>query len=85
MSAEELRHQLRGLLAGAGLSYSFLIRDLSTGDEIGIDPDTEFPIASLVKVPLAVAVVGRIDNGQLDGATMIDVPRRRPRFRVRED
>ena len=48
-------------------------RDLSTGEEIGIDPDVEFPIASLVKLPLAIAVLTLIADGRLDGATMIDV------------
>jgi beta-lactamase class A len=73
MSAERVTHDLRGLLADAGLSGSFLIRDLATGDEIGLDPDIEYPAASLVKVPLAMAVLGRIDDGRLDGSTMIDV------------
>jgi beta-lactamase class A len=74
MSTERTTRELRGLLADAGLSGSFLVRDLSTGDEIGIDPDIEFPIASLVKVPLAIAVLGRIHAGHLDGAAMIDIP-----------
>ena len=72
MSSVGLQHQLRGLLAEAGLSGSFLVRDLSTGEEIGIDPDAELPIASLVKVPLAIAVLSRIRDGQLDGATMTE-------------
>lgn len=73
MSTERLTRELRGVLADAGLSGSFLVRDLSTGEEIGIDPDVEFPIASLVKVPLAVAVLDRIRDGRIDGAMMIDV------------
>jgi beta-lactamase class A len=73
MSAGGLGHELRGLLADAGLSGSFLIRELSSGEEIGIDPDIELPVASLVKVPLAVAVLGRIHDGRLDGSEMIDV------------
>jgi beta-lactamase class A len=73
MSAERLTRKLRGVLADAGLSGSFLVRDLSTGEEIGIDPDAELPIASLVKVPLAVAVLDRVHRGRIDGAMMIDV------------
>jgi beta-lactamase class A len=73
MSAERLIRELRGVLADAGLSGSFLVRDLSTGEEIGIDPDVEVPVASLVKVPLAVAVLDRIHDGRIDGSTMIDV------------
>jgi beta-lactamase class A len=73
MSAERMRQDLRSLLADAGLSGSFLVRDLFTGEEIGIDPEVEFPIASLVKVPLAIAVADRIHDGRLDGASMIEV------------
>jgi beta-lactamase class A len=51
---------------------------LAGGREIGIEPDTAFPIASLVKVPVAVAVLGRIEAGELDGAALIDVPPGRP-------
>ena len=54
------------------------MRDLATGREIGIDPDIAFPIASLVKVPVAVAVLGRIEAGRLDGAALIDVPPGQP-------
>jgi beta-lactamase class A len=68
-----LVRELRGTLADAGLSGSFLVRDLATGEEIGIDPDVEFPIASLVKVPLAVAVLDRIRDGRIDGAAAVDV------------
>jgi beta-lactamase class A len=74
MSAERMRRELRDLLADAGLSGSFLVRDLLTGEEIGIDPETEFPIASLAKLPLAIAVAIRIHEGRLDGAAVIEVP-----------
>lgn len=74
MSAERVRRELRDLLADAGLSGSFLVRDLLTGEEIGIDPETEFPIASLAKLPLAIAVAIRIHEGRLDGARVIEVP-----------
>jgi beta-lactamase class A len=73
MSAERVVRELRELLADAGLSGSFLVRDLSTGEEIGIDPDTVFPVASLVKVPLAMAVLSRIHAGHLDGSAMLEV------------
>jgi len=73
MSTERLTRELRGVLADAGLSGSFLVRDLSTGEEIGIDPDVELPVASLVKLPLAVAVLDRVRDGRIDGAMMVDV------------
>ena len=70
MSAERLVRQLRGSLAEAGLAGSFLVRDVADGQEIGIDPDLEYPAASLVKVPLAVAVHDRVHRGELDPAAV---------------
>jgi beta-lactamase class A len=73
MSDGRVIRELRDQLAEAGLHGSFLVRDLSTGEEIGIDPDAEFPTASLVKLPLAIAVLTRISAGIIDGAEMIDI------------
>ena len=36
---------------------SFLVRDLDSGQELGIEADVEWPVASLVKVPIAVATL----------------------------
>jgi beta-lactamase class A len=66
-----LLRELRDELDDGGLHGSFLVRDLRTGEEIGIAPDLEFPSASLVKVPLAVAVLDRVHRGELDGAAQI--------------
>ncbi|CCH31251.1 serine hydrolase [Actinosynnema sp. NPDC047251] len=65
MTAKVLRDAREALEAG-GLRGSFLVRDLDTGDELGIDADVEFPVASLVKVPLAVATLERVARGELD-------------------
>ncbi|MEU4562169.1 serine hydrolase [Actinoplanes sp. NPDC023936] len=73
MTTDRLLRDLRQRLADAGLSGSFLVRDLTSGAEIGIEPDLEYPIASVVKIPLAVAVLKQIEEGRLDGGTMLDV------------
>jgi beta-lactamase class A len=73
MSDGRVIRELRDQLAEAGLHGSFLVRDLSTGEEIGIDPDAELPIASLVKLPLAIAVLTRVSEGVIDGSTMTDI------------
>ncbi|WP_309111239.1 serine hydrolase [Saccharothrix sp.] len=62
---------LRAVLDDGGLRGSFLVRDLDTGDELGIDPELEFPVASLVKVPLAVATLERVERGELDPAAPV--------------
>ncbi|MFI5589793.1 serine hydrolase [Amycolatopsis sp. NPDC051758] len=73
MTAETLVRQLRDELDEGGLRGSFLVRDLRSGLELGIDPDRVYPIASLVKVPLAAATLERIRRGELDGATQVEV------------
>jgi beta-lactamase class A len=73
MSDQALLRQLREELDAGGLDGSFLVRDLRTGEEIGIDPDLELPSASLVKIPLAIAVLDRVHRGEIDGATQIVV------------
>ena len=72
-TAERIVKELRHRLAAAGLTGSFLVRDLATGAEIGIEPDLVFPIASLVKIPLAAAVLARVEDGRIDGALRLDV------------
>ncbi len=64
---------LRAELRDGGLRGSFLVRDLDSGEEVGIDPDLGFPAASLVKVPLAVATLERVHAGELDGAAQLTV------------
>ncbi|MFF0446757.1 serine hydrolase [Streptomyces sp. NPDC004609] len=73
MSTEALLHGMRRELRDGGLHGCLLVRDLHTGEELGIEPDTQLPSASLVKVPLALATAERIRRGELDGATMLDV------------
>ncbi|GLY65298.1 serine hydrolase [Amycolatopsis taiwanensis] len=73
MSAEALIRDLRAELDDGGLRGSFLVRELRSGTELGIDPDLQFPIASLVKIPLAMATLERIRRGELDGATPLEV------------
>jgi beta-lactamase class A len=72
-STSRLLRDLRRTLDDGGLQGSFLVRDLTTGEELGIDPDTEYPVASLVKVPLALATLERIRQGELDGATPLEI------------
>ncbi|MEU3144252.1 serine hydrolase [Streptomyces sp. NPDC006999] len=73
MSTEALLHDIRRQLLEGGLRGCLLVRDLCSGAELGIEPDTQLPSASLVKIPLALATAERIRRGELDGATAIDV------------
>ncbi|MFF9867605.1 serine hydrolase [Streptomyces sp. NPDC013953] len=73
MTTEALLRDLRRELHDGGLRGCLLVRDLHTGEELGIDPETPLPAASLVKVPLALATAERIRRGELDGGTVLDV------------
>ncbi|MFF5567648.1 serine hydrolase [Streptomyces sp. NPDC012623] len=73
MSTEAMLRTLRRELLDGGLYGCLLVRDLRTGQELGIEPDTQLPTASLVKIPLALATLERIRRGELDGATALDV------------
>ncbi|ANJ27214.1 serine hydrolase [Agromyces aureus] len=44
-------------LDDAGLTASITVRDLDTGRELSLDPDAAYPLASVVKLPLAIAVL----------------------------
>ncbi|MEU5210024.1 serine hydrolase [Streptomyces sp. NPDC020742] len=73
MNTETLLRDVRRQLHDGGLHGCLVVRDLHTGDELAIDPDTQLPAASLVKVPLALATAERIRRGELDGATVLEV------------
>ncbi|TDD92765.1 serine hydrolase [Saccharopolyspora karakumensis] len=73
MNTARLAADLVEELDEGGLRGSFLVRDLHTGREIGIDPDVLFPVASLIKVPLAAATAERIRLGELDGSAQLTV------------
>ncbi|MFD8913133.1 serine hydrolase [Streptomyces sp. NPDC059575] len=51
-----------------GVRGSFLARDLDSGEQLGFDAGTPLPLASVVKVPLALVVLDRIAAGELDPA-----------------
>ncbi|KOV56197.1 serine hydrolase [Streptomyces sp. MMG1121] len=54
--------------AALGVRGSFLARNLDTGEQLGFDVDELTPLASVVKVPLALVVLDRIAGGELDSA-----------------
>ncbi|MEU5539973.1 serine hydrolase [Streptomyces sp. NPDC020362] len=52
--------------AALGVRGSFLARNIDSGGHLGFDVDEQLPLASVVKVPLALAVLDRIAAGDLD-------------------
>lgn len=52
-------------LAEAGLRVRIIARDLDSHTEVALSPEGAVPLASLVKVPIALAVLNRICAGEL--------------------
>ncbi|WP_225097730.1 serine hydrolase [Streptomyces sp. CoH27] len=52
--------------AALGVHGSFLARNLDTGGQLGFGIEELMPLASVVKVPLALVVLDRIAAGELD-------------------
>lgn len=55
----------------AGLTGGFLARHLGTSEQLGFGVDRVLPLASVVKVPLALVVLDEIASGRLDGARQV--------------
>ncbi|MBT2533294.1 serine hydrolase [Arthrobacter sp. ISL-48] len=61
------------VLETAGLSGSLLVRHLGTGQELALDPDRPFPLASIAKLPLAAAALHAAQRGDLDLSTPVRI------------
>ncbi|UXY23925.1 class A beta-lactamase-related serine hydrolase [Streptomyces cynarae] len=59
--------------AALGVRGSFLARRIDTGEQLGFDVDEPVPLASVVKVPLALVALDRIATGELDPAQPVTV------------
>ncbi|MGH3376659.1 MAG: serine hydrolase [Actinoallomurus sp.] len=59
--------------ARADMYGHLLARNIDTGEQLGFDIETPVPIASIVKVPLALAVLERIATGTLDAAHQVTI------------
>ncbi|WP_225823660.1 serine hydrolase [Streptomyces naphthomycinicus] len=59
--------------AALGVHGSFLARNIDTGEQLGFDVDASTPLASVVKVPLALVVLDRVAAGELDPARPVSV------------
>ncbi|MFE7296203.1 serine hydrolase [Streptomyces sp. NPDC057579] len=59
--------------AAVGVRGSFLARHIDTGEQLGFGVDASVPLASVVKVPLALVALDRIATGELDAARPVVV------------
>lgn len=66
-------HDINAELASAGLNANIVVRDLDSRREISTSTDAAMPIASVVKIPIALALLTRISEGDLDGSQPITI------------
>ena len=62
----ELQRALDSLVTGFRGEVGVYVRNLRTGQTAGINQDTVFPTASMVKVPILIATFDALDRGALD-------------------
>jgi beta-lactamase class A len=61
-----LRRRLQALADGVNADWGIYIRFLDNGDEIAINADALIDTMSLIKVPILVALMKRVDRGEVD-------------------
>lgn len=57
---------VRELISGFRGDIGIYIKDLKTGKTVAINADTVFPTASIVKVPILITIMNRIQHRELD-------------------
>jgi beta-lactamase class A len=63
---KKLQRQLEELVLGFQGTVGVYVKDLRTGRTVSINADTIFPTASIVKVPILIGVMDKINRGELD-------------------
>ncbi len=61
---ERLRKQIEGVISGIEGEVGIAVKHLETGDELSINGDVYFPMASVFKVPVFVEVMAQIKEGR---------------------
>ncbi|MFY0408214.1 serine hydrolase [Solicola sp. PLA-1-18] len=64
-AAMAVAHDVAARWEDAGLGGALLARNVDTGEELGFDVGRSMPLASLVKLPLALVVLDAVDRGLL--------------------
>lgn len=62
---KRLQHRVAEMVKGFNGDAGVYIKNLRTGKEVMINADTVFPTASIVKVPILLGVMDKINKGEL--------------------
>lgn len=61
-----LQKQVEELIKGFNGEVGIYVKSLKTGKVVAINADTLFPTASMIKIPILIGVMDKIDKGQLE-------------------
>lgn len=63
---KKLQQHIQQAIAGFNGDIGIYIKNLRTGKTVSINADTIFPTASIVKLPILLGIMERIDKGELN-------------------
>jgi beta-lactamase class A len=63
---KKLQHRIEQAIQGFNGSVGVYIKNLKNNKIVAINADTIFPSASMVKIPILIGVIDKIDKGKLD-------------------
>ncbi len=64
-SGASLQLQLEGLIRGFHGEVGIYVKNLRSGETAAIQADSVFPTASMIKVPILIGVMDKIEKGEL--------------------
>src|SRR6187397_2076945 len=62
---KKLETQIREVISGFNGDIGIYVKNLKTGKTVAINADTIFPTASIVKVPILLGIMDKIQKGEL--------------------
>jgi len=62
---KKLEAELRKAITGFNGAIGIYVKNIKTGETVAINADTVFPTASIVKVPIMMGVMDKMQKGEL--------------------
>jgi beta-lactamase class A len=63
---KKLQKEIQNLVKGFNGDFGIYVKDLKSNKTVSINSDTIFPTASMVKIPILIGVMDKINKGELE-------------------